>query len=147
MYLSKHFFKSIIIFLITFLIYSCSGSHDRNKNKTGNDTIDTTKQVKQNVPQQNPNAGKKTLIIKGTNVNLRVTPDLNAIRIKQLKTNDTCEILEQGKKETINDATDYWYKIRFKKWDGWIFGAFTSLKLPAESGKQEKHEISNSDKK
>ncbi len=70
------------------------------------------------------------LVIKGTNVNVRVSPDLKALKIKQLKTNDTCKILEKGKQETINEDTDYWYKISFKNKEGWIFGAFTSLKMP-----------------
>lgn len=78
------------------------------------------------------------LIIKGTNVNMRVSPDLKAVRIKQLTTNDTCKILEKGKQETINEATDFWYKVRFKNKEGWIFGAFTSLKVPEKPVVEEK---------
>lgn len=70
------------------------------------------------------------LVIKGTQVNMRVAPDLKAVRIKQLKTNDTCVILEKGKQETVDDMTDFWYKIRFKNKEGWVYGAFTSLKVP-----------------
>lgn len=78
------------------------------------------------------------LVIKGTNVNMRVSPDLKAVRIKQLTTNDTCKILEKGKQETINEATDFWYKVRFKSKEGWIFGAFTSLKMPEKPVVEEK---------
>ena len=139
MHSSKQIPCFFVVLLLVLFIYSCSGLHDNSKNKTANDTIDTTKHVKQSVPESSQKLQNKFLVIKGTNVNLRVSPDLNAIRIKQLKTNDTCEIIEQGKKETINDAMDYWYKVRFKHKEGWIFGAFTSLKLPAEQVKQEKH--------
>ncbi len=139
MHFTKQILTSAVAILLALFIYSCSGSHDNGKNKPANDTIDTTKHVKQTIPQPNQKQLNKFLVIKGSNVNLRVSPDLNAIRIKQLKTNDTCAIIEQGKKETINDATDYWYKVSFKHKEGWIFGAFTSLKLPAGPVKQEKH--------
>lgn len=78
-----------------------------------------------------PKVKKDTLlIIKGTNVNLRVSPDLEAVRIRQLTTNDTCVILEKGKQDTINESIDFWYKIQFKNKEGWVFGTFTSLKVP-----------------
>jgi len=139
MHFTKQILNCSVAIILALFIYSCAGSHDNGKNKPATDTIDTTKHVKQAIPPPSQKQQNKFLVIKGSNVNLRVSPDLNAIRIKQLKTNDTCEIIEQGKKETINDALDYWYKVRFKHKEGWIFGAFTSLKLPAEQVKQEKH--------
>ena len=121
------FYSFIIVILMGFI--SCGSN-----NKQGSD--------ENSLPKKDsviPKAKVDTmLVIKGTNVNLRVSPDLKALRIKQLTTNDTCKILEKGKQETINESTDFWYKVRFKNKEGWIFGAFTSLKVPEKPVVEEK---------
>ena len=110
-------FLSIIML---FGLLSCGSSDQSNSNvdSLSKDSVVAAK------PKQDT-----LLLIKGTNVNLRVSPDLEAVRIRQLKTNDTCVILEKGKQDTIDETTiDFWYKIRYKNKEGWVFGAFTSLK-------------------
>jgi hypothetical protein len=120
------------ILLILFLVFvSCSGNSKELREKAVADSIacvqaiaDSLKKIEEQFPT--------SLVIQGTNVNLRVDAKLDAVKIKQLKTGDTCEVLEKGRKQTIDDKTDYWYKIKFKNKEGWIFGAFTSIKLPPE---------------
>jgi hypothetical protein len=124
------FYLSITVFIV-FLFANCSGGA-KEKEKIAADSIARAKVVADSI-QKIEDAKPKFLVIQGTNVNLRVEPNTKAIRIKQLKTNDTCEIIEKSKIDTINDVADYWYKIRFKKKEGWVFGEFTSLKLKEEN--------------
>lgn len=107
---------------VLFLLYGCGQSH---KPTPENNVLPVKKDS--TVSQSKL---PELLVIKGTNVNLRVSPDLKSVRIRQLTTNDTCEIIEKGKQEKIDNTTDFWYKIRFKNKEGWIYGAFTSLKVP-----------------
>lgn len=119
----KAFFSVLIVSALLGCITSCG-----NSDKSG---TDESSLAAKNDSATAPKVKKDTLlIIKGTNVNLRVSPDLEAVRIRQLTTNDTCVILEKGKQDTINEAIDFWYKIRFKNKEGWVFGSFTSLKIP-----------------
>lgn len=71
----------------------------------------------------------KYLYIQGDNVNVRTEPNTKATVIMQLNKTDNCEILERGSKETISGKSDFWYKVTCKNKTGWVFGAFTSLKL------------------
>ena len=71
----------------------------------------------------------KHLYIQGDNVNVRAEPNTKATVIMQLNKTENCEILERGSKETINSKSDFWYKVSCKSKTGWVFGAFTSLKL------------------
>ena len=126
----------VVMILISAIVASCSGHKKEEREKAIADSIakaqtaaDSIKKIEEYFP--------KSLVIQGTNVNLRVDARLDAVRIKQLKTGDTCEVLEKGKKQTVEDKTDYWYKIRFKNKEGWIFGAFTSIRLqPVPEEKQ-----------
>jgi hypothetical protein len=136
----------ITISVIAFLFAACSGSGKDAKIKKQNDSLDSIKIIVDSIKKAEAIV-PKYLVIQGTNVNMRVEPNLNAVRIKQLKTGDTCFILEKGNKETIDDKTNFWYKIKRKNKEGWIFGAFTSLKLPAEPDKQKNSKISTTIKK
>ena len=115
---------------------SCSGKK-KDAEKSKNDSLDSVKVVVDSL-KKIEDAKPKMLVIVGTNVNLRVEPNLKAVRIRQLKTNDTCEILEKGKQETIDGTTDFWYKIKHKTKEGWIFGAFTSVKQKQETQEKPK---------
>jgi hypothetical protein len=126
------FFSILGFFLAGYMFTSCSGS---GKQESTNDTLDSAK-VRADSLKKIEDAKPKFLVIKGTNVNLRVEPGIKAVRIKQLKTNDTCEVLEKSKLDTVNDVVDYWYKIKFKTKEGWVFGEFTSLKLQQEAQKK-----------
>ena len=122
----------LIALVCCIILVSCGGSSVEERAKKINDSIDSVKKVTDSLARIEKSF-PKSLIIKGTNVNMRVSPDLKAVKIKQLKTNDSCEVLEKGKKQTIDDNTDYWYKVRYKNKEGWIFGAYTSAKQPDKS--------------
>lgn len=131
------FFYYLAILIIAFIFAACSNSGKDGKNKTSNDSLDSAKIVADSIKKAEAIV-PKLLVIQGTNVNLRVAPNLEAIRIRQFQTGDTCEVIEKGNKETVNDVTDYWYKVKRKGKEGWVYGAFTSLKQPAEPNKQNK---------
>jgi hypothetical protein len=114
--------------LFGIFLLSCSGGDKSKEQKSASDSIDSLKAVADSIAWAQKSF-PKSLIIKGTNVNMRVSPDLKAVRIKQLTTNDSCEVLEKGKLMTIDDQKDYWYRVKFKNKEGWVFGAFTSIKL------------------
>ena len=116
----------VILSLFSFVFTQCSHKQKETEKKQQdsialqNKITDSLKKIEEKVPA--------ILVIQGTNVNLRVSPNTDAIRIRQFTTGDTCFILERGKKDTINDEIDYWYKVERKSKQGWIYGAFTSIK-------------------
>ena len=127
------FFFSILGFFVAGCLFtSCSGN---GKQESTNDSLDSAK-MRTDSLKKIEDAKPKFLVIKGSNVNLRVEPGLKALRIKQLKTNDTCEVLEKSKLDTVGETIDYWYKIKFKNKEGWVFGEFTSLKMQQEEQKK-----------
>ena len=142
----KLFLHFPAILIIAFLIASCSGSGKDNNAKLKNDSLDSTKIAADSI-KKIEDAKPKFLIIQGTNVNLRVAPNLDAVRIRQFKTGDTCDVIEKGNRDTVNDVIDYWYKVTRKSKEGWVFGALTSLKQSAESEKQNKSKTFNLIKK
>jgi len=132
---------TLIFVVLTFVcneFYSCSGSGNDKNVSTKNDPLDSAKIVTDSI-KKIEDAKPKFLVIQGTNVNMRVEPNIKAVRIRQLTTGDTCEVIEKGNKDTVNDIIDFWYKIKRKTKEGWIFGEFTSLKLKEE--KQNKSNI------
>jgi hypothetical protein len=74
----------------------------------------------------------KMIII--ANVNVRTQPMVDSKAVTQLHLFDSVEILLKRKKlETISKKRDYWYKIsKDNKPLGWVFGAYTSLKLEGQ---------------
>lgn len=132
----RNFLIFSFVLILPLIFISCSGNSKELREKAVSDSIARVQTVADSIKiieAQFP----KSLVIHGTNVNMRVDAKLDAVRIKQLKTGDTCEVLEKGRKQTIDDKEDYWYKIKFKNKEGWVFGAFTSIKqLPVPEVKQ-----------
>jgi hypothetical protein len=140
--MKSNIFLSILIFgLAGYMFTSCSGS---GKQKPKSDSLDSAKTVADSLIKIEA-VVPKFLVIKGTNVNMRVDPGVKAKKIRQLKSNDTCAILEKGKLDSVGSSIDYWYKIKYKTKEGWVFGEFTSLKLQQE--KNEKPKIFSLEKK
>ena len=86
----------VILSLFSFVFTQCSHKQKETEKKQ-QDSIalqkkitDSLKKTEEKVPA--------ILVIQGTNVNLRVSPNTDAIRIRQFTTGDTCLILEEGKK-------------------------------------------------
>ena len=131
---TRFFFLLFVVSIIGYMLSSC---HSGAKKEVKNDSLDSAKIVADSL-KKIEDAKPKFLFIKGSNVNMRVDPGTEAKKIKQLKTNDTCEILEKSKLDTVGEIIDYWYKVRFKKKEGWVFGEFTSLKIPPEALKKPK---------
>jgi len=125
----SNLFLSLLV--ITVVFASCSGNNKEAREKVMADSIALVQLIADSIRKAEayfPNI----LVVQGNNVNLRISPKLDAVRIKQLKTGDTCEVLEKGRKQTIDEKTDYWYRINFKNKEGWLFGAFTSIRLSAK---------------
>jgi len=131
---ARFFFLLFVLSIMGYMFTSCSGGA---KKEVKNDSLDSAKIAADSL-KKIEDAKPKFLVIKGSNVNMRVDPGTEAKRIKQLKTNDTCEILEKSKLDTIGEIIDYWYKVRFKTKEGWVFGQFTSLKTPPGALKKPK---------
>ena len=144
--MKKQDYYYFILLVLPVFWGACSGHSKELREKAIADSIARVQLVADSI-QKAEAYFPKTLVIQGSNINLRVAPKLDAVRIKQLKTGDTCEVLEKGKKQTIDDKTDYWYRIRFKSKEGWIFGAFTSIKLPPEPEEKQNTGIMSQQKK
>ncbi len=46
----------------------------------------------------------------------------------QLNEGAVCQILQQGQREKVGEAEDYWYEIEHQGQAGWVFGSQTSLR-------------------
>lgn len=77
--------------------------------------------------------------IKGSNVNIRTQPSLNASVVTRLNDCDVVTILDISDSETINGKHCNWFKIEFydktSETDktGWVFGAFIYYKAMIEA--------------
>lgn len=120
-----------VVFFASAFLCACTGGDKKAEELRIADSLDSVKKVIDSL-KKNEAAKPEFLVITGTNVNMRKAPDLKSIRIRQLKLNDTCPVIEKGKKDTINDVADYWYKIKSRTKEGWVFGAFTSAKIKEE---------------
>jgi len=69
------------------------------------------------------------LYIQNDDVNVRSGPGTGSPVSFKLKKADYCEVLEKGGEETINGKKDIWYRVKYGSKTGWVFGAFTSLRL------------------
>ena len=76
------------------------------------------------------------LSIEGKDIWVRSRPTTGEVVMK-LNAGDKAKVLEKGKQETINNQTDFWYKIEFEGETGWVFGSQTSEKtgITAQSQK------------
>ncbi|MBU0488955.1 MAG: SH3 domain-containing protein [Bacteroidetes bacterium] len=110
-------------FAVSILLFSaCGPSSDENSDQVNTDTVAV--QVEEIQPE--------ALAIKGSHVNIRENANTTSKVIMQLNTGDSCKILDKGKKEKIGDQTDFWYHIDYSGNEGWVFGAFTSVKYTGE---------------
>lgn len=71
----------------------------------------------------------KYLSTNNIKVELKKYPNLNSPTLLIITKNSSCIELEKGSIDTINNITDYWYKIKYNETIGWIFGSETSEKL------------------
>ena len=61
------------------------------------------------------------------NLNFRESPEIKAKSIGKLNTGDIVEIISIEKnKSQIGAMKDYWYKVKFKKQEGYLYGFFLS---------------------
>lgn len=111
--------RIIVIFLIGMSLLACK----KDKNKDDLNKI--------NVSNENilDNKSDEYLTIKGNQIWIRQKPSVGKVVMK-LDEGTKCKILEKGKKETINDETDFWYFIEYKGKQGWVFGSQTDIKEP-----------------
>ncbi|MDX1908483.1 MAG: SH3 domain-containing protein [Bacteroidia bacterium] len=79
-----------------------------------------------------PQLPENQLYITGDVVNIRTEPDNeDATNVSfQLKRGDICNILARGDRQQIRDMNEYWYQIEKDGQSGWVYGFFTSKKLP-----------------
>ncbi len=118
------FLTILAVIIAGYLLTSCSG-----KGKGSASTTDTSAtKAKTDTLKPSAEAVPTSLSVTGSSVNMRVLPSVKAARIKQLKMNDSCAVLERGKMDTVGGFVDYWYKIKYKTKEGWVFGQYTSLK-------------------
>lgn len=128
------------------LIITYTGCNSSTKTKPGEENIQTeesnnTENEKGTFTIKNKKDEKKeTLLIEGTDIWIRETPSTGEVVMK-LNTGDECEILHKGKSETIRGNFDYWYKIRFNRNVGWVFGSQTSIKQNVNRSKKNKNDF------
>lgn len=69
-------------------------------------------------------------VITGRYVNVRLEPSSNSVIMGRVYINEKCMVLEKSTFETsiLNYGTNYWYKIRSNRNEGWVFGKFIDLK-------------------
>ncbi len=73
------------------------------------------------------------IMVMQKNVNVRASESTSSEIVILLKQFDEVKVLRKGKKDLINNITDYWYKIAYEQGKtGYVFGAYTSLKLSGQ---------------
>ncbi len=116
--------KLLFLALISLSIIAC-----KNK-QNGNTTIsstDTTQISSQQQPDNNIQTNIQYLTIEGNQIWVRSQPKTGDVILK-LDEGTKCEVLGKGEEQTINNVTDFWYKISYDGQIGWVFGSQTSLK-------------------
>ena len=70
-----------------------------------------------------------TCVITGRFVNVRLEPSTNSVIMGRVYMNEKCIVLEKSDYDTsiANYGTNYWYKIRSNRNEGWVFGNFIDL--------------------
>lgn len=105
-------YQTILFFTISIILIFSNCQREASKQIISIDTIQTT-QIKQ------------TLIVTGNQIWVRNKP-IDGEVVMKLDSGTVCEIIEKGQEQTVNGASDFWYKIKFKNKEGWIFGSQTS---------------------
>ncbi len=135
----------ILLMMSVVMLWSCGGNGDQEQNdspKTDSIQQETTPEKPADIePGQ-------TLVITGNNVNVRTQPKIDDNVIMQLDSGDQAVIMERGPKEEIGDMVDYWYKVKYKDREMWVYGGITSIKMDGlqiederDAPKQEKNVI------
>ena len=76
------------------------------------------------------------LIIIGDQIWVRDRPTDGKVVMK-IDEGTECRILQKGKYEVIKGIPDYWYKIRYRGQEGWVFGSQTTERqLVGKTGKE-----------
>ncbi|GAB4419533.1 MAG: hypothetical protein OHK0039_32060 [Bacteroidia bacterium] len=86
-------------------------------------------QLRQGAPpgSTTPEADPDKLFITQAETPIRNEPEENPDNIiTQLQAGDVCTILSRGRKITIDDKTDYWYRVQYGDAEGWVYGYYTS---------------------
>lgn len=78
-------------------------------------------------------AQTNTLVIQGDVVNIRKTADVKGEVVTKVKQSDVLTIIQKDKLDNVNGVQDYWYKVKFGTYNGYVFGHFTSLKLESKN--------------
>lgn len=73
---------------------------------------------------------EKKLVINGDNIWVRNTPS-NGDVVMNLNKGDSCLIITKCCFEEIRGFGDYWYNIKHKGQEGWVFGSQTNLTITA----------------
>lgn len=117
--------KLIIGLFIAVLLWSCGNNtkQENDQKKTKEDSVQSS-QKGHKIEVVNPG---DTLVIEAKNVNMRTQPKIGDNVITQLDSGDVTRIIKRGKKEKIGDMVDYWYKVRYKNREMWVFGALSSM--------------------
>ncbi|EQA45876.1 SH3 domain protein [Leptospira broomii serovar Hurstbridge str. 5399] len=68
-------------------------------------------------------------VIRGNDINVRITGNVNSKKISSLKKGDVVKILERSESaEEINNYYEYWYKILIRdRIEGWVFGRYIMI--------------------
>jgi hypothetical protein len=104
-------------------------SHSKNSsssNKSKSSTVSSSEP--ETTTAQTPAATELTIICDHT-INLFNWPSTSANVIQGLANGQVCKLIKRGKQEAMSGKTDYWYEVNIDGSKGWVFGAYTSLKL------------------
>lgn len=117
--------KKTLLIVLTFAslsLWSCTDDEAQSEK-------DDKKIIKEEQKDDKEQDQKKLdfLTIQGKDIWVRSRPTTGEVVMK-LNTGDKAKVLEKGKQETINQKTDFWYKIEFEGETGWVFGSQTSEK-------------------
>lgn len=140
----KRFFIPLMISAV--LLWSCGGNSEQEQDdSTKTDSL----QQETNTEQPADIEPGQTLVITGNNVNVRTQPKIGDNVIMQLDSGAQAVIIERGPKEEIGAMVDYWYKVKYKDREMWVYGGITSLSMdglemedePGAPKKEEKNVI------
>jgi len=67
-------------------------------------------------------------VVESNYLRLRATPSRSAEVLAGLTKGTVVKVLSSTEqKETVEDETDYWYRVSLEGLDGWVFGAYLVL--------------------
>jgi hypothetical protein len=135
--MKTHFMKIIknitYTVLAVFMFFSCENVEQSKEASEENateevDTVRNTELSETESESKSDSISFERLIIQGHDIWLRDEPATGEVILK-LNTGDTCEILELGIFEIINGQADFWYRVKYKEQEAWVFGSQSDIKL------------------